>query len=1344
MLFTQLLRESQSENMSIQVNDKSFIVTLTSNEFQDEFPNNSVSRFRARLPAQYILPHNVQYNVALVKLLYRNTINNLGRGANTQLFVSNGINYEKIKIPLPELQVNTLGEIVAVLKNEFRRVLPNYILKENEPETSPGIAMCAIAHENIAKQIKAISLKTNMQERIISQSVGPNALFRTSIYPGYLEPIEERDEEYMQDLPAEDESANFQISALQQETYDYFDAKQIVVGKLIRYLYDPFYTFEERCVKFFKEYPKLEYFQSSRDVGDYQKKRALWQHNEKSWGPFPFMLLDRIYLKFWSMHIKVFQYARNINLFKTDARKVNVKIKFKMEIEDNRDVILSNLFPTIEAELETDASKENFFKDEIKNHPFVILFEILKLVKAENLEPDPEILEKYEAAAFQGYFELLELLQTIQINGQNIFMSNRQDEFHDDLVLEYHKINRIKAHIEKEFPEEAGKALAKRTLSKAPEDAQIKSEKETKTTKYTQAEWNDLLKKLKETAKTNSWEFLSLQSIYNSQNYKFLKKVRAKKITKDTPDEELSAVERYFKNISFGAIDRIIEIKENLAPPGDDEEEDSSEEISQSGEGSPQENVDPLATDQQPKETGQSQLTSKTFENAPEVKVTDASEDKKDTSEVSQSRKRPFSETHDGLPETTSTNGEGGQEIKPGDKKSDDFGVQSNSSQVNEERTGQPQFPESLPETSSSTASSERPITTPSAKPPPEIDVHEPKKKKQKLTDEIKMSEQKKSNVSENLEKDSSETPEAVESKHPGEENKIPDELKSESQLRSNLARINKPRPNWNLGVNAVPDKKLTFRIKGLSSESLVREEKKVTYTRAKKTERFSTMIAPEYEEISNLSNINPSQPADQDFWNDQATLMHLSMLSDEFRFSQTPKSERKDDDFINFLKLMINFYTPSLHQLVPAFVPAETTEIASHMYYYPDIEDFHINPEILTKIILKIAYDPATQQMMNVLGQEKYYPKASREIYEWLNATYVKQNYQIRLREGEILRDSSLDAYQISQLLSNHGVFSLQTNWFDFDFGVSMELLSLLGLSKNTNFLEENFDRRQLYRYWLNGIARDSRQQWENPEALVHYYVTGRNFHHTDKDLEKKINELTKTKPDSLFKGAIIHKFGELFANQASPDNNLNLVHGKPGVNIFSFIQFLTSDCEIWGLENVWASLIVRTKSKSIREVLESIPQKEYRDFMKIFYRGDPIIEKKLQLGTSQFYPLNPHDIIAFMLWYCNKGMPLGRQIISQVPPKLNPYTEFWIYSDIIKEEVVSRHFGKLLAMCTTPQNLNMGDQAEVTYNFPLFKPLSVQTLNEIEIFIATRFGNPVPFTDGPSTVQLLFEVKK
>jgi hypothetical protein len=76
--------------MSYHITEKSFTITLTSNEFQDLFPNNTVSRFRAKLPVQFILP-TANYKVALAKFFYRNTINNFGsRGAKTVFHISDG------------------------------------------------------------------------------------------------------------------------------------------------------------------------------------------------------------------------------------------------------------------------------------------------------------------------------------------------------------------------------------------------------------------------------------------------------------------------------------------------------------------------------------------------------------------------------------------------------------------------------------------------------------------------------------------------------------------------------------------------------------------------------------------------------------------------------------------------------------------------------------------------------------------------------------------------------------------------------------------------------------------------------------------------------------------------------------------------------------------------------------------------------------------------------------------------------------------------------------------------------------------------------------------------------
>jgi hypothetical protein len=69
----------------VQVTEKYFDVVLTSNAFQKHFPSNTVSHFRAKLPVTLMFPPNVPYRVALSKLSFINSINNIGAGANTKL-----------------------------------------------------------------------------------------------------------------------------------------------------------------------------------------------------------------------------------------------------------------------------------------------------------------------------------------------------------------------------------------------------------------------------------------------------------------------------------------------------------------------------------------------------------------------------------------------------------------------------------------------------------------------------------------------------------------------------------------------------------------------------------------------------------------------------------------------------------------------------------------------------------------------------------------------------------------------------------------------------------------------------------------------------------------------------------------------------------------------------------------------------------------------------------------------------------------------------------------------------------------------------------------------------------
>jgi hypothetical protein len=91
---------------------------------------------------------------------------------------------------------------------------------------------------------------------------------------------------------------------------------------------------------------------------------------------------------------------------------------------------------------------------------------------------------------------------------------------------------------------------------------------------------------------------------------------------------------------------------------------------------------------------------------------------------------------------------------------------------------------------------------------------------------------------------------------------------------------------------------------------------------------------------------------------------------------------------------------------------------------------------------------------------------------------------------------------------------------------------------------------------------------------------------------------------------------------------------------------------------------------------------------------------------------------------------------LISKVPPQLNPFNHFWIYSSIVKPEIVNKVKTRLLATATT--SADPGQIAEIAFNFPHYKPLATNVLDEITLLIATSQGDPIPFIDGPLTIQL------
>jgi hypothetical protein len=152
--------------------------------------------------------------------------------------------------------------------------------------------------------------------------------------------------------------------------------------------------------------------------------------------------------------------------------------------------------------------------------------------------------------------------------------------------------------------------------------------------------------------------------------------------------------------------------------------------------------------------------------------------------------------------------------------------------------------------------------------------------------------------------------------------------------------------------------------------------------------------------------------------------------------------------------------------------------------------------------------------------------------------------------------------------------------------------------------------------------------------------------------------------------------------------------------------------------------------------------PHDEVLQFYKTFYATDPNVanvfaSKKMQMWLDI-------DIVTYLLWSCAMEMPLLKPIIANRPPNLNPMSQIWIYSNIVKDTIVNNEFKKLLAVGNISlQKTDKGQEHELSFKDPVFKRLGVSKLDEIDILIATKFGNPCPFADGPSTVQLRFEAE-
>jgi hypothetical protein len=292
-------------------------------------------------------------------------------------------------------------------------------------------------------------------------------------------------------------------------------------------------------------------------------------------------------------------------------------------------------------------------------------------------------------------------------------------------------------------------------------------------------------------------------------------------------------------------------------------------------------------------------------------------------------------------------------------------------------------------------------------------------------------------------------------------------------------------------------------------------------------------------------------------------------------------------------------------------------------------------------------------------------------------------------------------------------GIFVISSSWLEFDIGMSHELQVLTGFTPYEILSEERFKRRMTIRSLLEAIQRESYMY----DQIANY------LNMPTTTVAQMLNAQVKT-----FDARLVYIFKQKFykrldmSNMADPLTRL-------------YLHFLWDMMGIKTSKGVWKTLysVFYLLQLKFDEVFF---QDEIREYLMQYHHQDPFFNTVSSNENNRFYLLNGIDVITYFLHVLSNELLLGASLISKVPPLLTPFNHFWIYSSIVKPEIVNKVKTRLLATATT--SALPGQLAEIVFNFPHYKPLASNVIDEITILIATSQGDPIPFIDGPLTIQL------
>ena len=1283
------------------VTDSFFDITLTSDGFQSLFPKNTISFFRAKLPAKLVLPSNIPYKVALHKLTFTNAINNIGEGVNTKLWVTD--NLAQIKnIPLPEACVDDIDEFTSVLNNQIKKTVPELV----------SASVQASGNEQTSRQDKKGTTSSDSPRQTssgISGNIGmivdlladdPDAAPPQP--PPPLKPTIENDFKIALDLRQNLFPILFNENIpIIQRTLEIIKQYMFITSRLTR-----LDEHKETWEKTFSE--PFPYNEILRDIGFikylYQGRIQLILQNDlfdESSQRFLTKLEKRIVEQKREMGPELFtQFHKPLDktiivepsgLLFESVREIletfeDCYTKLDENTEEEHDLKLLSLYDMvleikdIQNELE---AQYNDFRNIAK------ISRILNVIyNASKAAYETQAVLTFISTHYKSLldrFENAEKHLGEQRKRPDLIISNPQtnkqfssvDEFDKYLEMVRTRHNDSSRRLKKEFA------------------------------KFFQDGYRKYLKKRKngDITDTTPNDQLTGDEIHYRGYERRLNQIRTD--FENDPSEEKTSIMRRFKTFRGPTrLSKFFGESSNIGKamlPDDDSLEDA---LKRDTAPSPpkMQKRDPPTTSSSVPQRSQTVVTSQPIS----VPTTTTSQSESDTapSPPKMQKRDP--------PTTSSSVSQSSQIVAPS------AAVSNIKTTLNMDVDGSLNISKSRPPRASFVSLGTFHPAGKQYKAPTDDDI-------KRYKDEKKRREENNNLFQEWLEERKKRLKE--------------EDLEKQREREYQLWLEDNP-DKFNEEVNAISKEEFdqidTF-YKEIPVSSAERESEEIettnelphdlsiiTKTIAKASETEEKQKPAGQPSTSKPYYDHAREPWDSDF---SSTFFQNADTETKAHFvlAQIPRALSEDASHVEDTnKLILNQvnleYRPFLKPYFERYNIPYPTTLHDHYYYL-----FTVNKRLKQQQAFSVFFAyTRLKHLKNVLATV-----AEGTKLNWDSDRHITMNELQKTKTFSTLMETFA-----------HNII-IKSTCVDFDFGVSEELFDMLGFKTQNQHLERSFFERCFARNYLLNLKRDAWQMKTNAYSLANFYIRNENVRFTNNEnWDVKVDQGTNTKSSDLCSGATIFVFRKYFMNQLE-------LHDSNAIIYKQYLNFIKNELKITDLAlglTTFRRLLLRalTPSENAPRSL-SLIKKHFLTYLKTFYRKDEIFMLFANsLSEADFiYPLLDIDLITFHLWICAREMPLFAPIVASIPPRLNPMSQVWIYTNIIKETIVNDSYKKLLAMGTTntTKNTPKGGEHEITFREPLYKHLNVSVIDEIEILIATRFGNPVPFVGGPSTVVLCFE---